>query len=106
MAAAAIKQAAPKRAPPSGAERSASKGDSRSRKRLSELRREIEQVEKRIAAIAQEKTLIEAQLCNDPMHGGLQAQHAGLTREAAAMEARWLEVGTAIEEAEAGLSDF
>jgi hypothetical protein len=35
------------------------------------------------------------------MHGGLQAQHAELTRDEAAMETRWMEVGTAIEAAEA-----
>jgi hypothetical protein len=38
------------------------------------------------------------------MHGGLQAQHAHLTRDAAAMESRWMEVGTAIEAAEAEIS--
>jgi hypothetical protein len=45
--------------------------------------------------------LVEAELCKDPMHGGLQAQHADLTRDAASMETRWMEVGTAIEAAEA-----
>jgi hypothetical protein len=37
------------------------------------------------------------------MHRGLQAQHADLTRDAAAMEVRWLEVGMAIEAAQAGI---
>ena len=62
---------------------------------------EIERVEKRIIAIEAERTLIELELCKDPMHKGLQAQHADLTREAASLETRWMEVGTAIEEAEA-----
>jgi ATP-binding cassette, subfamily F, member 3 len=73
---------------------------SRSRGRLGELRREIEQIEKRIAEIFAEQTLVEDELCKDPMNGGLQAQHAQLTRDAAFMETRWMEVGTAIEAAE------
>ena len=67
---------------------------------MSELRREIQQIETRIAAIAEQRTLIEAELCKDPMHGGLQAQHAELTRDEASMETRWMEIGTAIEAAE------
>jgi ATP-binding cassette subfamily F protein 3 len=74
---------------------------SRSRGRLGGLRREIERIEKRITAITLERTLVEAALCSDPMHGGLQAQHADLTRDAASMETRWMEVGTEIEAAEA-----
>jgi ATP-binding cassette subfamily F protein 3 len=77
------------------------KAASRSRGRLSELRREIERIEKRIAAIALERTLVEAALCKDPMHGGLQAQHVDLTRDADSLETLWMEVGTAIEAAEA-----
>ena len=92
-AAAPIKET-PKRAP-----RAAAKGGSTSRGRLGELRREIEQIEQRIAAIAEQRTLVEAELCKDPMHGGLQAQHAELTRDAAGLETRWMDVGTAIEAA-------
>jgi ATP-binding cassette subfamily F protein 3 len=61
------------------------------------LRRESERIEKRIAAIAEEKTRVEAALCEDPMDGGLQAEHAGLNREAAAMEARWMEIAAELE---------
>jgi hypothetical protein len=68
---------------------------------LGGLRREIERIEERITAITLERTRIEAALCSDPMHGGLQAQHADLTRDAASMETRWMEVGTQIEAAEA-----
>jgi hypothetical protein len=64
------------------------------------MRLEMNQIEKRLVAIDAERSLIEAELCKDPMHGGLQARHAELTRDAAAMESRWLEVGTAIEAAE------
>jgi ATP-binding cassette, subfamily F, member 3 len=71
-----------------------------SRGQLGQLRREIEQIEKRIAAITAEQTVIEAELCKDPMHSGLQAQYADLTRDAASLETRWMEVGTAIEAAE------
>jgi len=34
------------------------------------------------------------------MHRGLQAQHADLMRDAASMETRWMELGTALEAAE------
>jgi ATP-binding cassette, subfamily F, member 3 len=87
--------------------RVAAKAGSGSRGRLGELRREIEQIEKRIGVIAAERALVEAELCKDPMHVGLQAQHADLTRDEALMETRWMEVGTAIEAAEAqiGASD-
>jgi len=39
------------------------------------------------------------------MHGGLQTQHADLMRDAASMEARWMEVATALESAEAEIGD-
>jgi ATP-binding cassette, subfamily F, member 3 len=105
-ASAAAKQDGLKRTPPA-APRVPPKSDSRSRRRLAELRREIEQIEKRIDAITAELTLIETELCKDPMHGGLQARHADLTRDSAAMEARWLEIGTSLEaaEAEVGVPD-
>jgi ATP-binding cassette subfamily F protein 3 len=94
-AADAAKSAAPKRA------RQAASTDSHPRGRLSALRRELGQIEMRITAIAAERTLIEEALCKDPMHGGLQAQHADLMREADFMETRWMDVGTALESAEA-----
>jgi ATP-binding cassette subfamily F protein 3 len=76
---------------------------SKSRGRLSALRRELGQIEMRIAAIAAERALIEEELCKNPMHGGLQAQHADLMSDAATMETRWMEVGTALESAEAAI---
>jgi ATP-binding cassette, subfamily F, member 3 len=108
-AATAAAEDVPKRAARAAAARAAGaptaptapKSGSQSRRRLNELRREIQQIETRIAAIAEKRTLIEAELCQDPMHGGLQAQHAELTRDEAAMETRWMEIGTAIEAAEA-----
>jgi ATP-binding cassette, subfamily F, member 3 len=99
-ATAAAKNAAPKRAQ-QGAAAAARAAVLKSRGRLSAQRRELEQVEKRIAAIAAQRSLIEEELCKDPMHGGLQAQYADLLRDAAAMESRWMELGTALEAAEA-----
>jgi ATP-binding cassette subfamily F protein 3 len=95
-AGAAAKQAAQGQAP-----KAVSKALPRPRNRLGALRREIDQVEQRIAAIAAERTSIEARLCEEPMHGGLQAQHADLIRDAVSMESRWMELGTALEVAEA-----
>jgi ATP-binding cassette subfamily F protein 3 len=77
----------------------------KSRGRLGELRREIERIEDRIAEIAVQRSLVEEELCRDPMHGGLQARHADLTRDAASMETLWMEVGSAIEAAEAQIAD-
>jgi ATP-binding cassette subfamily F protein 3 len=84
-----------------GARKSAPKAASKSRGRLGGLRREIEQIERQIASIAAERTLVEEKLCKDPLHEGLQARYAHLTRDAASMETRWMEIGTAIEAAEA-----
>jgi ATP-binding cassette subfamily F protein 3 len=95
---AAAKKETPQRMPKT-APKAAPKTGSGSRARLGEMRREVEQIEKRITAIFAERSRVEAELCKDPMHGGLQAQHADLTRDAARMESRWMEVGTAIEAA-------
>ena len=107
---AAAREEAPKRAARAAAQAGAAqtaaghtapKSDAKARRRLNELRREIQQIETRISALAEKRTLIEAELCRDPMHGGLQAQHAELTRDEAATETRWMEIGIAIEAAEA-----
>ena len=92
VAAVAAAKPAPK-APPSGAAKSAAKP----RGRLSKLRREIADIETRIAAVAQRRTMVEEQLCKTPLDHGLQAEYADLNREAVAMETRWMDVGTAIE---------
>ena len=78
---------------------------SRSRGPLVSLRREIDALEKRIAEMSAQQSLVEAELCNDPMNVGLQAEHARLTREAAATETRWMDVATAIEAAEAQIGE-
>ena len=96
--------AAPIKETPRRAPRAAAKAGSKSGGRLGGLRREIEQIEQRIAAIAEQRTLVEAELCKNPMHAGLQAQHAELTRDAAGLETRWMDVGTALEAA-SGLTE-
>jgi ATP-binding cassette subfamily F protein 3 len=90
--AAAAKKETKRRAPQAAA---------RPRGRLGGLRREFDEIEKRIGALFAERAAVEAELCKDPMHGGLQARYAELTREVDSLEARWMEVGTAIEAAEA-----
>jgi ATP-binding cassette, subfamily F, member 3 len=105
----ALPAAASRQTPPKTSARAGRKGGPnggvRSGGRLGELRREIEHIEKRIEEITLERTFVEEELCKDPMHGGLQAQHAKLARDAAAMETRWMEVGTAIEAAEAQIGE-
>jgi ATP-binding cassette subfamily F protein 3 len=71
---------------------------------LSRSRRELAQIEKKIAAISAERALVEEQIGGMP-GGETQARlletYARLTRDTDRWEARWLEVGTSIEEAEA-----
>jgi ATP-binding cassette subfamily F protein 3 len=68
---------------------------------LAQLRRELEQIERRIAAVAAEQTSLDAQLSGLDLQARLAGKRARLTRDAASLEARWMEVGTAIEAAEA-----
>jgi phage shock protein A len=98
--AAAAKGEARKRAAPAAA-----KGGSKLRGRLAALRREIGELETRIAALFAQRSRVEAQLCEDPMHAGLQAQHVELTRDAAALETRWLEAEAELEAAQAPAED-
>lgn len=86
---------------PAAVEKEPRKAAARPRNRLAKLRREIMEIENGIAAIAARRAHIEARLCEEPMHGGLQAEYADLARDEASMELRWMEVGTALEAAEA-----
>jgi ATP-binding cassette subfamily F protein 3 len=65
------------------------------------LRRELEQIERRIASVAAEQASLEAQHADSALQGSLAHRRARLHRDAASLEARWMEVGTAIEAAEA-----
>jgi ATP-binding cassette subfamily F protein 3 len=68
---------------------------------LAKLRRQLEQVEVRIATIAAERTLLEADLAANAADERLSLRRANLERDAAYLEAQWMEIGTAIEIEEA-----
>ena len=68
---------------------------------LTRLRQQLEQVEVRIAALAAERALLEAEFAADPLESRLALRRANLQRDAAYLETQWMEIGTAIEIAEA-----
>jgi ATP-binding cassette subfamily F protein 3 len=72
----------------------------RERDRLAAWRRELAQIERRIATVSAEQARLEQELQIAGEHGQLAQKKARLARDAAALEARWMEVGTQIEEAE------
>ena len=72
---------------------------------LDQLRREFVQIERRLANIAAERTLLEAQLQKPAVHGKLQDKSIRLIRDTELLEARWMEVGIALEAAEGRSSD-
>jgi len=67
---------------------------------LAKLRQQLEQVEARIAAVAAERALLEAEIAANPAEDRLAMRRANLTRDAAYLESQWMEIGTAIESAE------
>jgi hypothetical protein len=67
---------------------------------LARLRQQLEQVEGQIATLAAERALVEAELAGDP-DDRLAARRANLQRDAAYLESRWMEIGTALEAEEA-----
>jgi ATP-binding cassette subfamily F protein 3 len=72
---------------------------------LDQLRRELTQIERRIAANAAEQTAMNASVADPATDKRLADKRARLTRDAALLESRWMEVGIAIEAAEAQASD-
>jgi ATP-binding cassette subfamily F protein 3 len=72
---------------------------------LDQLRRELTQIERRIAANAAEQTAMNASPSAPTNDKRLADKRARLTRDAAMLESRWMEVGIAIEAAEAQASD-
>jgi ATP-binding cassette subfamily F protein 3 len=72
---------------------------------LDQLRRELTQIERRLAANAAEQAALNALVADPTNDGRLADKRARLTRDAAALESRWMEVGIAIEAAEAQASD-
>jgi ATP-binding cassette subfamily F protein 3 len=72
---------------------------------LTRLRRQLEQVEARIAALAAERSLLEAELAANPPQDKLNLRRANLQRDAAYLETQWMEIGTAIEVEEAKIGN-
>jgi ATP-binding cassette subfamily F protein 3 len=72
---------------------------------LGQLRRELTQIERRIAANAAEQSAMNASVADPANHKRLADKRGRLTRDAASLESRWMEVGIAIEAAEAQASD-
>ena len=67
---------------------------------VAKLRQQLEQVEAQIAAVAAERGLMEAEFAANP-EPKLAMRRANLQRDAAYLETQWMEIGTAIEAAEA-----
>jgi ATP-binding cassette subfamily F protein 3 len=68
---------------------------------LTRLRQQLAQVEARIATLAAERALLEAELAAEPPENRLGLRWANLQRDAAYLESQWMEIGTAIEAEEA-----
>ena len=70
---------------------------------LAQLRRELDQVERRLATVNLAQADVETELfaAGASISAQLADKHARLQRDAQTLEARWMEIGTALEEAEA-----
>ena len=68
---------------------------------LAKLRQQLELVEARIAAVTAERALAEAEFAANPLEPKLVMRRANLQRDATYLESQWMEIGTAIEAAEA-----
>jgi ATP-binding cassette subfamily F protein 3 len=73
---------------------------------LSQQRRELAQIERRLATVSAEQAAVEAEMtaAGAAIPAALVDKNARLLNEVATLEARWLSVGTAIEEAESRAS--
>jgi ATP-binding cassette, subfamily F, member 3 len=78
-------------------------GKSRVRDPLTRQRQQLQQVEARLATLAAERKILDAESAADPQHATLAKRRANLERDVAFLESQWLEIGTAIEAAEAQL---
>ena len=72
---------------------------------MAKLRQQLEQVEGRLAAVAAERALAEAEFAANPLDPKLAMRRANLHRDAAYLESQWMEIGSAIEAAEAEESE-
>jgi len=68
--------------------------------RIAPLRRELAEIEQKIAALTAERTAIEAALSAGSTSATLIDRFGQLSREVSSLEARWMDVGSAIEAAE------
>jgi len=66
---------------------------------LTRLRRQLTQVESRIAAVTAERALLEADIAANPEEPRLAMRRANLERDLGYLENQWMEIGTAIEAA-------
>ncbi len=71
---------------------------------LEQWRRELQQIERRIAANTAERSAVDASLAAAADDKRLTARRARLARDLESLESRWMELGTAIEAAEAEAS--
>jgi hypothetical protein len=71
------------------------------------LRRQLEQVEARIATVTAERALLEAEFAAHPQEKKFGLRRANLQRDVAYLESQWMEIGTAIEieEAKTGIEE-
>ena len=69
------------------------------------LRRELDDIERRLAELTTERTDIEAALHGGANSATLINRYGELSRDVTALEARWMEVGSAIESAELEVTD-
>jgi ATP-binding cassette subfamily F protein 3 len=95
---------APAGKPPKSANKQPA-GKPRSRDPLARLRQQLEQVEAQIATLAAERKRLDAEFATDPRHATLDKRRTNLERDAAFLESQWLEIGTALEAAEAQICD-
>ena len=80
-------------------------GKTRARDPLTRLRLQLHQVEGRIATLAAERQRLDAEFALDPQQPTLSKRRANLLRDVTLLESQWLEIGTAIEAAEARICD-
>lgn len=64
---------------------------------LERLRRQLVEVEARIATVTADRALLEAEFAANPQEKKLGLRRANLQRDAAYLESQWMEIGTAIE---------
>src|SRR5208282_4392550 len=65
--------------------------------RLAPLRRELDEIERQLAILTTERTDIEAALQEGATSATLSHRYGELSRDILGLEARWMEVGGAIE---------